>query len=218
MSLTRFPYFINKPAFIFAKTKTMKYKLVLAALLFTTAASAQLQKGEWTISTGLNAPFNLGLTSNGEGTRSHNFAINPMAGYFIKDQWEVGGGPQLSFSGTRIKDETGKTIFKTNSQSYGINFYTRYYLKKEGKLIPYLTANLGYIRSKGTTTDFAGSSSSFKLNRTTWGAGAGLAWFVGPRSAIFSELTYSGLSGGGSGYTGGVNLRVGFQFFFGRKN
>jgi outer membrane autotransporter protein len=138
-------------------------------------------------------------------------------GYFVNNRLEIGGGPMLSFSGARFKDDFGVTTYKNYRQSFGVNFYSRYYLKTEGKLRPYLTGNIMYQRSSGSTTDFAGIKSSYKLNEWRAGAGAGLNWFVSPRAALFSELTYTGKWSGGMGYTSGLNLRVGFQFYFGKK-
>ena len=195
----------------------MKYIFTSALLFIVVISKAQLQKGAWNIGTSTNAPLNLQLSTNGPGFKSYDFTINPTAGYFLKDRWEIGGGPMLSFSGSRYKDISGTTSLKNRSNSYGISFYTRYYLKKEGRIVPYLTANALYMRTAGHSTDFNGIKTSYRLNEWRIGAGAGLSWFITPKAALFSELNYTGQWGGGSGFTNGLNLKVGFQIYLGKK-
>ena len=195
----------------------MKYIYTISLLSIAFTSSSQLKKGDWNIGTSTNAPMNLRLSTNGPGFKSYDFIINPSAGYFIKDRWEIGGGPLLSFSGAKFKDEFGTISYKNNKQSLGLNLYTRYYLKKEGKVIPYLTANAMYMHTNGNTKDFSGIKSQYKLNEWQTGAGAGVSWFISPKAALFSELTYTGNWGGGSGYTNGLKLNIGFQIFLGRK-
>ena len=202
---------------LLAKHKTMKYIYTFCLLFIAFTSSAQLKKGDWNIGTSTNAPMNLRLSTNGPGFKSYDFTISPSAGYFIKDRWEIGGGPFLSFSGAKFKDELGTIGYKNNKQSLGINLYTRYYLKKEGKVIPYLTANAMYMHSNGNTKDFSGIKSTYKLNEWQAGAGAGVSWFITPKAALFSELTYTGSWGGGMGYTNGLKLSVGFQIYLGKK-
>jgi outer membrane protein W len=202
---------------VLAKLKTMKFIYTLSLLLIAFISSAQLKKGDWNIGTSTNAPMNLRLNTNESGFKSYDLVINPSVGYFIKDRWEIGGGPLLSFSGTRFKDQQGTTAYKNNQQSVGLSFYTRYYMKKEGKVLPYLTANAMYMRTSGTTTDFSGIKSQYKLNEWQAGAGAGVSWLITPRAALFSELTYTGNWGGGMGYTNGLKLNVGFQIYLGKK-
>ena len=196
----------------------MRYIYALSLLLNVFTSSAQIKKGDWNIGTSTNAPMNLRLSTNGPGFKSYDFTINPSVGYFIKDRWEIGGGPQLSFSGTKFTDEFGTISYKNNEQSLGINFYTRYYLKKEGKVIPYLTANAMYLHTSGNSKDFSGIKNTYKLNEWQAGAGAGISWFITPKAALFSELTYTGRWGGGMGYTNGLKLSVGFQIYLGEKS
>jgi Outer membrane protein beta-barrel domain len=200
-----------------AKHKTMKYVYTFCLLLIAFASSAQIKKGDWNIGTSTNATMNLRLRTNDAGFKSYDFIINPSAGYFIKDRWEIGGGPLLSFSGAKFKDELGTIGYNTNKQSVGLNIYTRYYLKKEGKVIPYLTANAMYMHTNGYTNDFFGTKSTYKFNEWQVGAGAGVSWFIAPKAALFSEFTYTGNWGGGSGYTNGLKLNVGFQIYLNRK-
>ncbi|HEV7779629.1 MAG TPA: hypothetical protein VGO58_00105 [Chitinophagaceae bacterium] len=195
----------------------MRNTFTLLALFFTVTVSAQLKKGDWNINTSTNAPMNLKLRTNGEGFKSYDFSINPGIGYFLKDRWEIGGGPVLSFEGARYKDQFSGFSFTNRSSSVGFNLYTRYYLKKEGRLIPYLTLNGGYSRTSLNSIDYNGMKSISKFNQWQVGGGAGLSWFVSPKVALFTELTYTRDWGTYMGHTGGLDLKVGIQVFFNRK-
>jgi hypothetical protein len=187
-------------------------------LLFCSVACAQLKKGDWNIGTNTNALSNFSLRSSNSGFRSYDFRINPTFGYFVTDRLEIGSGPLLSFSGSRYTYPDNNVISKNNSSSYGLNLYTRYYLKKEGKFVPYLTANIGYVRTNMVSYTSSSNKSRYSYNEWQAGGGIGANWFVGPRAALFTELTYSGLWGNGSGYNRALNLNIGFQIYLtGRK-
>ncbi|MBI3140016.1 MAG: porin family protein [Sphingobacteriales bacterium] len=195
----------------------MKPILIILPLFISSVASAQLEKGTWNISTSTNAPFNLNLSSR-ERFKSYDFTFTPNIGYMLKDRWEIGGGPVLDFSKVRIKDNLGSTIYNSRNNSFGMNLYTRYYLKSNSKVVPYFVAGIQYLRTSATTRDFSGSTSSAKFHEWNAYGGAGLNWFVGQRSALFSELTYKGAWGNnGNSYTNGLNLNVGFRIFLGQK-
>lgn len=194
----------------------MKPILIILPLFICYIASAQLEKGTWNISTSTDAPFNLNFQTR-ERFKSTNFKFTPNIGYMLKDRWEVGGGPVLNFNRVDIRDNFGNLNYTSRGNSYGFNLYTRYYLKSEHKVVPYFVAGIQYLRTNSTTTDFSGFKSTAKFNEWTAYGGVGLNWFVGPRTALFSELTYTGRGAGGTGYTHGLNLNVGFRFFFGQR-
>jgi hypothetical protein len=195
----------------------MKPILFILPLFICTAASAQLEKGNWNINTSANAPLNLNFETRAR-YKSYDFRFTPNIGYMLKDRWEIGGGPVLDFSRVRIKDFDGSYIYNSRSSSYGLNMYTRYYLKSSNKLVPYVVAGIQYMRTSATTTDFSNFKSTTKFNEMSAYGGVGLNWFTGPRSALFSELTYTGRWGSqGTGYTSGLNLNIGFRIFLGRK-
>ena len=195
----------------------MKKIFTTALSFFTLISNAQIQKGTWSISTSTNAPMNLQLDTYGSKIKTHNFTISPGLGYFIGKRWEIGGDPVISFMGSRVKYPAGD--LKSRSNSYGLNIYTRYYLKTEGKLLPYLTANIQYSRYFSKSIDYgSGTKDSYKGNYWRIGGGAGVSWFITPKAALFSELNYMGRWGDGSGYNSGLTFKVGFQIYFGGKN
>jgi hypothetical protein len=194
----------------------MKPILFILPLFICSAASAQLEKGAWNISTSTNAPFNLKLESNGR-YHSKSFNFTPNVGYMLKNRWEIGGGPVLSFSKARFLDVVGTPSYESHSSSYGLNLYTRYYFKSSGKLVPYLITGIQYMKTSTGTTDFSGIKTNSRYSEWQVYTGAGVNWFIAPRAALFSELTYTGRWGGGNGFTSGLNLNIGFRYFFGRK-
>lgn len=199
------------------KIKTMKPILIILPLFICSVASAQLEKGTWNINTSTNAPFNLNFETRAR-LKSYDFKFTPNIGYMLKDRWEVGGGPVLNFNKVEIKDPIGNVNYNSRGNSYGFNLYTRYYFKSNHKVVPYLIAGIQYMHTNSTTTDFSGFKSTAKFNEWTAYGGAGLNWFVGPRTALFSELTYNGTWGNnGNSYTNGLNLNVGFRIFLGKK-
>jgi|KBSSwiS6_1023812.scaffolds.fasta_scaffold00824_4 hypothetical protein len=194
----------------------MKYIFTSTLVLLIYSANAQLQKNRWTI--GTNVPLNFQFKTNGPGIKSYDFTLNPTAGYFVSDTWEVGGGPIVSFRGSRFKDNLGYTTYKDDNTSVGLNLYSRYYFKKDGTVLPYLTVNATYLRTSGNSIDINGFKTNYRRNERQAGAGVGLSWFLSSRAALFSEFNYTGYWGDGLGYTNGVNLKVGFQLFLGKEN
>lgn len=194
----------------------MKPILTILPLFFCSVASAQLEKGTWNINTSTNAPFNLNLESRAR-YKSYNFKFTPNIGYMLKDRWEIGGGPVLDLSKVKIKDNSGSYIYDSRSNSYGLNLYTRYYLKSKSKVVPYFVAGIQYMKTSATTTDFTGFKSTARFNDWSAFGGVGLNWFTGSRTALFSELTYTGNKAGGNGYTSGLNLNIGFRIFLGNR-
>lgn len=196
----------------------MKLIFTLPALFITLSLSAQLKQGDWNINTRTNAPMNLRLRSNGEGFKSYEFIINPGVGYFLKDRWEIGGGPLISLSGSNYTDRTSTAFFRNNAYAIGLNLFSRYYFKEEGRVIPYVTVNGGYAKLHGNSRNNYGIRDSYSQHQWNAGGGAGISWFLSSKFALFTELTYSGEWGSGLGYTHGLNFKVGFQLFLNKKN
>jgi hypothetical protein len=195
----------------------MRKYFTLLTLFIAPIVSAQLKKGDWNINTSTNAPMNLKLRTNGPGFKSYDFSFNPGIGYFVADRWEIGGGPVLSLEGSRFKDQLNGYSFRNSSSSVGLNLYTKYYLKKEGRVVPYLSLNGGYLRSSGHSTNYNGIKSSYNINQWQAGAGAGVSWFLSPRVALTGDLNYIGDWGSGAGYNSGIEFKIGFQFFLNKK-
>lgn len=195
----------------------MRIFIFTLLLLSHFTLSAQLKKGTFNVGVSTDAPFRVKGSTNGQGTRSYEFSFQPQFGYMFTDRWEIGAGPVLSFSGNRTRIDNSLPPYKNNFHTLGAQVFTRYYLKKEGKLIPYLVAGLQYGHTTMVNSSPPTPKYRYSFNEWQFRAGGGLNWFAGPRTALFSELTYTGTWGNGSGYTSGVNLNFGVRLFLGKK-
>lgn len=200
----------------------MRKLFTLLCILITISSNAQLKKGDWNINTSTNAPMNLRFRKTNDvysGTyKSLDLGINPGVGYFIADRWEIGGGPAVSIYQTKfISPGPNSMLSKSNASSIGLNLFTRYYLKKEGRLRPYLIVSGGYAKLHNKYTSVDGSETRYSSHEWRASAGAGLSWFIAPNVALFSELTYTNVWGNGGGYPSGLDFKIGFQVFLNRK-
>lgn len=197
----------------------MKLIYTACLLIITCAASAQLTKGTRTVSTGINTFGNLNFSYNGPSFRSYNFSINPNAGYFIKDRWEIGGGPIIGFSGERIKDGiSNQLLVKNNLAQAGLNVFTRFYFKDAGKIIPYAVGHTRYFYEWGSFTNVVATETyNSSEHHVQLGGGIGAAWFVVPKAALFGEFTATGGLQAISSLTITTNINVGFSILLGGK-
>ncbi len=193
-------------------------KILSAALLLTHfTLSAQLQKGTWTVSASSDAPPKFQFRTNSSHAKNYQFSLQPQFGYMLTDQLEAGAGLVFSAYGSSYKYGVPEVMTKNRNTELGAQVFTRYYLKKDGKLIPYLVASLQYSRTTVVNTNPPAASYRNHYNEWQLRGGAGLNWFAGPRVALFSELTYTGTWGSGYGLSHGVNLNFGVRLFLGKK-
>lgn len=199
-----------------AKLKTMRNIFTHALLFICPVAGAQLQKGNINIGTSTNAPLNFQFRSSNAGYKTSDFVLNPTFGYNISDRVEIGAGPVFRYNGIKWKDQ-GAYLLRNRSYSYGLNLYSRYFLQTKGKLVPYLTGNLQYLRTNSVS--YSSPDVKFRYHSYEWqaGAGGGVNWFLSPRSALFAELTYKGNWGNGAGFNSGLDFNIGFRFYPGKK-
>src|SRR5689334_7361728 len=126
------------------QTMQKKSTLFVVALTASFTGFAQFQKGTSTLN------FNIGDIQNTNirkksFDRYNNLSFNPGFGYFIKKNWEVGGG--LNFNTIHLLDSSHGGYYQ-NSKSFGVFAYTNYYFGK-GKLKPYLTFQAGWNHTEG---------------------------------------------------------------------
>ncbi len=150
-------------------------------------------------------------------TKTYDIGINPGIGYFLADRWEIGGGPAVSIGGTRfVQSGSAGYSSKNRASSIGFNLYTRYYLKKEGRIVPYLIVGGGYSKLYNKFTNSLGSDYTTKSHQWQLSAGAGVSWFISPKFALFTELIYNRAWIDG-GHSSGLDFKIGFQVFLNRK-
>jgi hypothetical protein len=167
------------------------------AILFCTAANAQLKKGDVIIGADI-ANFKVGL-NKGSG---YDIKLSPFAAKFISDNLAVGAKLDFSVSGSK-----GASTYT----SYGVTAMGRYYISdpklsvlKHARFFAEATAGIqGDNISEGNSTNGFGFS-----------FGPGVTYFITPNIGLEGLLKYNGLVGGGSQtYKSNLNLNIGFSIF-----
>lgn len=168
---------------------------VLGAGLFS-VANAQIQQGNWMVG---------GSVANVKFTNGFSMSLTPQAGYFIKDNWAVGGRVNLDV----ISATGGGT-----STNIDLGAYTRYYISPgEAGIDNFLQhgrffgqADVGFTginQSAGATTNGVGL-----------GIGAGYSYFLTPNVGLEGLLRFAGVAGGGNtNFNGNLGLAIGFQIY-----
>ena len=174
--------------------------VVLAAGLFSTA-DAQIQEGNWMVGSSLVAS-NFGLNS-GAG---YDFAIQPKAAYFIKDNVALGGYVNLGFSKT--------TSGSPSRFDYGVGALGRYFISPGEAGVDnllnhgrwFFEGNLGvggYSVENGPST-----------TGLDFGAGPGYSYFITPNIGIEGLVKYKGRAGfGNEGLNSNITFNVGLSIY-----
>ncbi|SDE21990.1 outer membrane protein [Riemerella columbipharyngis] len=174
----------------------MKKLFLGAAILAAGVASAQIQEGNWMVG---------GQVAHMKFTNGLNVALTPQVGYFIKDNWVVGGEVGLS-----LTKPTGKNATQTD---WSLGAFTRYYLSdaqadhllKNGRF--FAQGNVGF---GGNNVSSGGSST----NGVDLGIGAGYSYFITKNVSLDALLKFNALVGAGSSAgKGNLGLNVGFQIY-----
>ncbi|MBQ9187670.1 MAG: outer membrane beta-barrel protein [Prevotella sp.] len=163
-----------------------KFMMLLCALAFTLAGSAQIQDrppfgvGKFYVSTGLS-----GLDLNFNSSEKWKLDLNARAGYLFEDNWMVTG--QLEYDYRKYAPNT-----------FVAGAGLRYYIEQNGL---YLGLGLNYLHQNHTYDDFMPTAHvgySFFLNRTV---------------TIEPELYYNQSTKNHSDYSG-FGFRIGFGIYF----
>ena len=167
---------------------------LLVAGLFGTV-NAQIQEGNWMVGASV---------ANMKFTNGFDMSLTPKLGYFVKDNWAIGG--QV---GLKVTSPEGTSATQT---SYTVGAFTRYYFS-DGQVDNLL--NNGRFFAEGTV-GFGGDNSNVgsSTNGIDLGIGAGYSYFVTKNVGLEGLLKYQGLAGGGNNnFNGNLYLGVGFQIY-----
>ncbi len=173
----------------------MKKLFLAGALALFGLSNAQIQEGNWMVG---------GQVADMKFTNGVNISLTPQVGYFIKDNWAVGG--QLGLDIFKAKGASG------TQTDWTLGAFTRYYfgpneidsLLKNGRF--FTQGNVGFGGDN--------SSSSSSTNGVNLGIGAGYAYFLTPNVSLEGLLGVDTFVGGGSSSgKANVNLGVGFQIY-----
>jgi hypothetical protein len=153
---------------------------------------AQTEKGDWLIG-GI-----LDLNTSSENT---NFEFSPNAGYFVINNLAIGANMQISY------DKLGNL----EVSSFGIGPFARYYFT-DAKIKPFFLGDMNFLNQKISTS--AGSNTETAFN---YFLGGGAAVFINENVAIEGILGYDHTKVSDEDGSGGLRLRVGFQFYLNRR-
>ncbi|ASZ11295.1 porin family protein [Chitinophaga pendula] len=176
--------------------------LALIALLFSTAAVAQTQKGNMMVGASLT---DLGLNFQKDNT-SFTLNLSPRLGWFIKDDLAIGGYAKLGL-------QTAKGA--GTQTNYGIGAFARYFIQdKNVRQLEFSKRTRFFLEAEA---GFGGTSNSKTSTSTTGldlGIGPGLAYFITPNVALEALLKYNLTVGFGSSTTSNrLGLGLGFQIY-----
>lgn len=197
----------------------MKKLLLLSTFLFLGVigvSQAQIQEGNLMLGSDIGSGLintasdglfglNVGL-NDGAG---FNVGISPKIGYFVKDNFLLGGVVNLGFN--KSAENSG---ISTKTFSYGIQALSRYYLSpgergvdnllNHGRFFAEATAGIaGYNVQDGPTT-----------NGFAFGFGPGYSYFITDNVALEATAKYNGILGGGNTtYQHAIGVNLGVQVF-----
>ncbi|WP_312075484.1 hypothetical protein [Chryseobacterium sp.] len=180
-------------------------KLIFTGLLavagLTSNANAQIQEGNWMVGSSI-VTSNFGLNTDA----GYNFAIQPRAAYFVKDNVAVGGYVKL---GTEKISKDSNTKF-----TYGVGALGRYYLSPGEQGVDNLL-NHGRWFFEGNV-GIGGQNTKGGTNTTglDFGIGPGYSYFITPNIGLEGLVKYDGIAGFGSeGLTSKISFNVGLSIF-----
>lgn len=167
--------------------------LVLGAVVFSNV-NAQIQKGNWMVG---------GQVADMKFTNGLNINLYPQAGYFVADNFAVGG-----LVGLRIFKAGGSSDTQVD---WKLGAFGRYYV---GKDYVNLLKN-GRFFAEGSF-GFGGDNASAggTTNGVDLGVGAGYAYFITRNVSLDAALKFNALVGGGNtSGKGNLGFVIGFQIF-----
>ncbi|HEY9262433.1 outer membrane beta-barrel protein [Chitinophaga sp.] len=176
--------------------------LALSAILFGSAANAQIQKGNIMVGGTLS---NFQLDFQKDNTK-FGMDITPKVGWFIKDGLAVGGYVDVGL--TTAKASGTQT-------TYGVGAFGRYFIEdKNVRKLEFSKRTRFFLEANA---GFGGSSDSYTSVSTTGldlGVGPGIAYFITPNVSLEGLLKYNLTVGFGSSTTNNrLNLGIGFQIY-----
>jgi hypothetical protein len=173
------------------------FNLLIAALLITFSANAQIQRGNVVVG-GNFADINLGL----DNSKLFSVDITPKAAWFIQDNVALGGYVNLGI-------QTAKN--SSTAINYGVGALGRYYAGKDAEVIRHgrffgeATVGLGGVN----VSDGGGHT-----NGLNFSAGPGFAYFITPNIGLETLFKYNNTVGFGDAVSqSSLNLSFGFQIY-----
>jgi opacity protein-like surface antigen len=154
---------------------------------------APLQAGTFSTTGSLGGLYFSGQGFSDDSDRRGSIYLTPNIGYFLADGLMAEANFALTyirFKNFSSSNQPGVETRNFKVLNTSLEFNLRYYLKKSGKLLPYVTGGAGYQTYRSVTT--VGASGD-RLNDTglfSYQAGVGASWFLSPNVAFDGSLRY----------------------------
>ncbi len=180
-------------------------KLLLSGILvaagLTSTMNAQIQEGNWMVGSSL-VTSNFGLNT-GAG---YDFAIQPKAAYFIKDNVAVGGYVNLGF----MKPGKGEAT----QFNYAVGALGRYYISPGEKGVDNLLNHGRWFFEGNVGVGGTSVENGISTTGLDFGVGPGYSYFITPNIGVEGLLKYNGVTGfGNEGLTSKLSFNVGFSIY-----
>ncbi len=174
---------------------------ILAAAGLTSTMNAQIQEGNWMVGSSL-VTSNFGLNT-GAG---YDFAIQPKAAYFIKDNVAVGGYVNLGF----MKPGKGEAT----QFNYAVGALGRYYISPGEKGVDNLLNHGRWFFEGNVGVGGTSVENGISTTGLDFGVGPGYSYFITPNIGVEGLLKYNGVTGfGNEGLTSKLSFNVGFSIY-----
>jgi len=162
-------------------------------MLLSLQSMAQTDKGDVLIGGSLGF-------QTGEGSNSFNF--DPNVGFFVGDNFALGGA--LGFSSSKLGE--------LNTTTFGIGPFARYYFGTTSTK-PFVVTEVDFLSTSFKTNGIKTNSSGFG-----WLLGLGFAAFINETIAVEGVSGYNYSKFKNTDGSGGFALRLGFQVYLNKKS
>jgi hypothetical protein len=162
-------------------------------MLLSLKSIAQTDKGDLLIGGSLGF-------QTGEGSNSFN--LDPNVGFFIGDNFAVGG--KLTFQSSKLGS--------LNTSTFGLGPFARYYFGSASTK-PFAVSELDFL-----STSFKSDGRKTNSNGIGWLIGLGFATFINESVAVEGVSGYNYSKFKNTKGSGGFALRFGFQVYLNRKS
>ena len=103
--------------------------------------------------------------------------FNTSYGYFVRDNWEVGGVLDVNASGS--------------SKNYGLGAFTEYNFTNSTNLVPYVGLAAQFVSAKADDDPDTTKSEKIDTNAGQLKLALGVKYFINPNVAISAEVNYT---------------------------
>ena len=186
---------------------------------------APLSRGTWT-TRGELASASVGHMRRGDNDwLDYGYSFSPSVGYFVTDGLLLASHSRLTYANNKNEISPNMATQLNNFQyvQFRTELEARYYPWRNGTVLPYAGAALGYSYSKMDSERNNNPNNRGQVS-SLWRATAGVSYFLGQSVALEASASYEreGSNYEGNGFTNApfkfrnLGLDAGFAFYFGR--